>query len=292
VRIEPVAGCLYLVHGRAAGSFPFSHSVLVRDEQVVLIDTGCGIENLERLRGEYDIDYVINSHNHPDHSAGNWVFAGKPIHVPQEGYSTSGDMIALSERFTNKELAPHLRAFMRDPVGFADCSPTHSYASGAVFDFGRTRLQAVHTPGHSADHYCFYEPGEGILLSSDYDFTTFPWYGHRESDLADFRASMEKLRGLRPTLIVSSHRGIIGGDVDAEFEGYFARLEKRDERVLSLLDNGMTLGQLVDRAPIYGSFPYMEPVLRFWEGRMIEEHLRLLQEDGRVERHGDVYVRA
>ena len=289
--IEQVTDHIFLVHGQAAGRFPYSHSILIQDADVVLIDTGCGIENLKLLRDRYDVDCVVNSHTHPDHSAGNWVFAGKSIHVPAEGYSSSGDSNALSERFTNEELAPLLRGFMSDPVGFADCRPTDRYNNHTVFDFGETRLQAVHTPGHSIDHYCFYEPKQGVLLSFDYDFTTFPWYGHYESDLAAFKQSIVGLKALGPRVVVSSHGGIATGDIDAKFETIFTTLSERDERVLALLDDAKTLEQLVDRAPIYGSFPYIEPVLRFWEGRMIEEHLRLMEEDGRIKRCGETYVR-
>jgi glyoxylase-like metal-dependent hydrolase (beta-lactamase superfamily II) len=30
---------------------------------------------------------------------------------------------------------------------------------------GKTTLKPIYTPGHSKDHYCFYEPNEGILFS-------------------------------------------------------------------------------------------------------------------------------
>ena len=82
MKVEAVTDCIYLIKGENISNFPPSYSILILDENVVLIDTGCGIENLKQLKNEYNISYIINSHCHPDHSAGNWVFEGKHIHVP------------------------------------------------------------------------------------------------------------------------------------------------------------------------------------------------------------------
>jgi glyoxylase-like metal-dependent hydrolase (beta-lactamase superfamily II) len=292
VHLEPVAERIFLVRGQVKPSFPPSHSVLIRDEETVLIDTGCGIDLLEQLRDEYGVDYIINSHTHPDHSSGNWVFDGRPIHVPAEGFETSGDREAMGERFAKTELSPVLQGHMERVWGFKPCRPTHSYNGQTKFSFGRTSFELVHTPGHSNDHYCFFDPVEGILLSFDYDLTCFPWYGHVESDLPLFVDSVNRLRALSPKVVVTAHRGVVREDVDAEFDAYLGILDERGQRILSLLDRGGTLDQLVDRAPIYGSFPYIEPVMRFWEGQMILEHLRSLEAAGLVRRQGDLYLRA
>jgi len=174
---------LFLLPGKNNGRFPYSHSILILDEEVVLIDTGCGIGILQQLKKRFEIDQIINSHTHPDHSAGNWVFQGKPIHVPLEGFDTSGDVVALSKRFVNEKLARNWQRFAQETMGFQDCRPTRTYKEGQLFTFGETALRAIHTPGHTMDHYCFYEEEEGVLFSFDYDLTSFPWYGHRESNL-------------------------------------------------------------------------------------------------------------
>jgi glyoxylase-like metal-dependent hydrolase (beta-lactamase superfamily II) len=289
--VEPLTDRISLVHGTNEGVFPYSHSILVQDKEVVLIDTGCGIDNLSELTQEYHIDYVVNSHTHPDHSAGNWVLEGRPIHVPEEGFKTSGDAAALGERFVGRENAGVFQEFVREAMGFRNCRPTHVYNWQTVFDFGVTRLLPVHTPGHTVDHYCFFEPEERILFSFDYDLTPFPWYGHVESSLTEFRESLEKLRALSPDVIVSSHRGVITEDIDVEFDRYCERIDRRDDKLLSLLDREKTVAQLVEYAPIYGGFPYAEQLLRYWEEQMISKHLEKLAGEGRVEMHGEYYVR-
>ncbi|MDH5375586.1 MAG: MBL fold metallo-hydrolase [Candidatus Bathyarchaeota archaeon] len=258
--------------------------MLILDEEIVLIDTGCGIENLNQLRTEYDVSYVINSHTHPDHSAGNWVFKDRPIRVPEEGFDTSGNVVALSQRFVSEKLARFWQAFVKKHMGFKDCKPTSSYGRRTIFNFGKITLEPIYTPGHTKDHYCFYEKREGILFSFDYDLTSFPWYGHRESSIPEFRESVKKLKALSPRVAVSSHREIITENVGAEFDRFYKIIDERDEKILSLLESEKTINQLVECAPIYGNFPYAGSLLRYWEGQMIKKHLEQLEIDGRVKK--------
>jgi glyoxylase-like metal-dependent hydrolase (beta-lactamase superfamily II) len=77
---------LLLVKGTNEGRFPYSHSVVVEGQKgkAVLIDTGCGIKVLKELKSKLSFDYITNSHTHPDHSAGNWLFKDivRDIYVP------------------------------------------------------------------------------------------------------------------------------------------------------------------------------------------------------------------
>ena len=283
-KVEAITDHISLIYGKNNGRFPYSHSILILDKEIILIDTGCGIETLKQLKREYDVSYIINSHTHPDHSAGNWVFNDKPIYVPEEGIDTSGDAVALSERFVNKKLAPVWQKLAKKLMGFKDCSPTDSYNGRTTFNFGKITLEPIHTPGHTKDHYCFIEQRERILFSFDYDLTSFPWYGHSESSIPKFKKSVKKLKALSPKVVVSSHRGIITENIDAEFDQFYKIIDERNEKILSLLESEKTFDQLVECAPIYGGFPYAKSLLRYWEGQMIKKHLEQLEIDGKVKR--------
>jgi len=289
-RLEPITSNVSLIHGKRKGKFPYSHSILILDKSTVLIDTGCGLEILREIKKKYDLDFVINSHTHPDHSACNWMFSDKPIYVPKEGFDTSGNIIALSERFVSKGLAPIWRKFAENSMNFRNCKPTNNYNSKTIFKFGKTTFTPIHTPGHTQDHYCFYEEKKRILFSFDYDLTNFPWYGHRESNISEFRESVMKLRALLPEIVVSSHRGIITQDIDVEFADFHKIIDERSTRILSLLGEGMTLNQLVDIAPIYGAFPYAQPLLCYWERKMIKQHLEELEKQNKIIKQKNVYV--
>ncbi len=139
-----------MIVGTGRGHFPISHSFLVKDEVSALIDTGCGLELLKEIDRTYDIDLIINSHCHPDHSAGNWIFESIPVHAPAMGANSHGRLGPLSMRFfPGKPFAGRWRDWITRTMGFQDKEPSEYFEDGHVFDFGHLRLQDVHTPGHN-----------------------------------------------------------------------------------------------------------------------------------------------
>jgi glyoxylase-like metal-dependent hydrolase (beta-lactamase superfamily II) len=269
-----------LINGKNKGRFPFSHSILIEDDITALIDTGCGIDTLNQLKT--DVDLVINSHSHPDHTAGNWVFTSTPLMVPHEERAFNSKSTALSERYAGKWAAVW-RDFIFKTMHFRDAEPTHTFCNKDIIACGETALEAVHTPGHTVGHYCFFEHKNNILFSFDIDFTTFgPWYGHEESDIEQFKASVEGVKALNPEIVVSSHKGVITEDIAGEFERFVQVFQERDQRILIFLDKERTLKEIVDNALIYRDFSFHPVLLRYWEEMMVQKHLEGLIETGRV----------
>jgi len=289
--IEPVTNAISLIVGKKKGRFPWSHSFLIRGAETALIDTGCGIENPQALKTLHSVDYVINSHCHPDHSAGNWIFAGRPLHVPRESADSHGRMEPLSHRLMEPgKLAETWKDYVVEVMNFQDSFPTHFYRDGDEFDFVDIRLHAVHTPGHTADHYCFFEPEERILFSFDLDLTPFgPWYGHRESDLSQLRDSIRTMRELDPKVVVSSHREILTEGIHEEINRFEAVLTKREHQLMSFLEKGATFEDILATAPFYGSRPYQPELLAYWEGQMIRKHLDEMKEKGLITKQEGLY---
>jgi glyoxylase-like metal-dependent hydrolase (beta-lactamase superfamily II) len=290
--LEKIADSITLVRGNLNGRFPYSHSVVIEGpDGATLLDTGCGAKELEEARRAFPIRAVINSHGHPDHSAGNGRFDGSVvIHMPAEGIDTGGNIQALADRLAEPgELAAYWRDWVIKTMGFENRRPDRAYHEGSEFTFGDVRLVALHTPGHTADHYCLWEPDRRILFSFDYDLTPFgPWYGHRESDIGQFKRSIARLMELDIAILVSGHRGVITGGVREGLARFLAVFGTREATIAGLLEKGpMTLAEMEDAAPIYGSYPYAEPLLRYWEGQMIEKHLTELVEKGEVSRGPD-----
>lgn len=288
LQLLPITAEIFLVQGKNYGRFPYSHSILVVDspKEAVLIDTGCSIEILKELKEQFHIYRLINSHTHPDHSAGNWIFEDtvESIDVPVEGFSTSGNIIALSERFTNPELAKYWRQWVGTSgvMKFQECSPTVKYDENSKFSIGETTLLPIHTPGHTIDHYVLYEPTHKTLFSFDIDLTSFgPWYGHRESSITDYENSLKSIIDLEIKTLVSSHFGIIQNQIMEQILIFTQKIEERTGRIRRLLSKGITsLDELITIAPIYGNFPYAEPLLRYWEGEMIKKHIVEMQKRG------------
>ena len=289
IRLIPITDHLSLVQGRKNGRFPESHTFLIQDKTSALIDTGCGIDLLRSIRDTYPIDIVINSHAHMDHCAGNWIFDDRPLYAPVQGAESHGRLFELSHRFFESDsLADLWRSWVGKKMGFRDRVPSNFFDEGYVFDFGDLKLRTVHTPGHSADHYCLFEPEERILLSFDIDLTPFgPWFGNPESDLGALRNSFEIVRGLRPKLMATSHSDVLWNYTDKALDAYISILDSREKGLLKLLKGGATRKELVDAAPIYGHYPAVPELLRYFEGRMIDLQLEEMASRSLIEKRGE-----
>lgn len=288
-----VAPRIYLVQGENGGQFPFSHSILIRDDVTALIDTGCGIEQLRQLKERSRPDLVINSHAHPDHIPGNWVFDGLPLLVPRQSFHYTGRIDLVSERFTeSKERARQWRDYVREATGFQDALPTDAYDDGQRFDFGSVELVALHSPGHTCDSYSFLEPNLGLAFTFDMDLSPFgPWYGHPDSEIDEFEASLRRVCALKPRVVVTSHMGIITEDIEKRFEAYGGVIARREDRILDFLSRERTLEEMIEQPLIYGRYPFAPELLRRWEENMLRKHLHRLTQRGLVEETDNGYVR-
>jgi hydroxyacylglutathione hydrolase len=291
-QIIPVAGPVSLVAGLNNGNFPRCHGILIQDHETALIDPGCGREVLEPLRER--VDLVLNTHTHPDHTSGNYLFTGSDILVPIQARESAGDIVRLSQRFTQPgALADQWQDFVRGMIDFHEYTPTGFYEPDEEIKVGRTCINMLHVPGHTVDHCCLYLPDHDLLISADVDFTVFgPWYGHRESDLALFRQSLAELSRLSPKITISSHREPLTCGFHDALQAFTAVLEKRAALILKMIQREQNLSQLVDQAPIYRRFPFAENLMRFWEGRMIEQHLDELIAKGKARRTANGFIAA
>jgi endoribonuclease LACTB2 len=280
---------LLLIRGNNRGRFPMSHVFVVQDRVSALIDTGCGLDLLDRVTKTFRVDLIINSHGHPDHSAGNWMCPGVPLYAPRLGADSHGRLVPLSRRFIGSGgLEAHWREWIKQVMGFRDREPSHYFDHGHVFDFGKLRLHAIHTPGHTSDHFCLYEPENRILLSFDMDLTPFgPWYGNLESSLTEFRQSLADIRALDPLVIASGHADVVTEHVAESVDAYASVLDRRSETLKALLERTPTRAELLKAAPIYGHHPFEPEILQFFEARMIDLHLEELIGQGIVQSEGE-----
>ena len=180
----------------------------------------------EVLRAAGTVSTVLVTHHHEDHAEGALSFASR------------ADAPLYAWRLTGAE---RLRDGARFPVS------------------GSAALEAVHTPGHSADHVAFVERGEGALFTGDAVVgrgTSF--LDPPDGDLTAYLASLHTMADLRPRTIYPGHGPVV---VDAPV----ARVE----------------ADLVAR--IYDDYPAEVHALA---GRSVTAHLQKLQREGRVRAEG------
>jgi glyoxylase-like metal-dependent hydrolase (beta-lactamase superfamily II) len=84
--------------------------------------------------------------------------------------------------------------------GFIGAQPTRRLDEADVIRLGRRDWVAVHTPGHTADHLCLWDPNDGILFSGDHVLPTITPHisglGPTDDSLADYLDALDHVAEL------------------------------------------------------------------------------------------------
>ena len=103
---------------------------------------------------------------------------------------------------------------------------------------GSTTLTALHTPGHAPDHFCFLDVATGDVYCGDLARRggTIVVPASAGGDLAQYLASLRRIRALQPRRLLPGH-GPIVLDPAALIDDY---LQHRAEREAQVLDAAAT----------------------------------------------------
>ncbi len=156
-------------------------------------------------------------------------------------------------------------------------APGLDVREGSLLDAGGgARLQALHTPGHSPESFCYYLADEGVLFSGDTILGSTTTSVH---DLADYMQSLERLRSL-PNLrvICPGHGPLIHNPVET-IADYISHRNQREQQIVEVLSSGeaLTSWQIMER--IYTD---VNPRLRRAADGNVRSHLGKLAKEGRV----------
>jgi len=207
----------------------WSRVYLIEDERLTLVDAGLpwGVKKIVAYirsigRREEEIDTVLMTHSHPDHSGGappirDLTGAGILAHA-RDTKSEDGNGASLSFMgiFGSTGLAiPFLqRAPVKWIIEEGDVLPMH----GGV--------RVIHTPGHTPGSVCFLLEDEGVLFSGDTLFSNgegvsrsvpFPGYNRDE-----YRMSLERLAGLEFEVLCGGHGRVLNGGASDRFRDLLA----------------------------------------------------------------------
>jgi glyoxylase-like metal-dependent hydrolase (beta-lactamase superfamily II) len=215
---------------------------------LVVIDPGpdddAHLAALNGRIGAATVGVILVTHSHPDH-------------------------LPLAERLASA----HHAAVLRYP-GLADQE---------VVRIGALNMTALHTPGHSADHLCFWLGGDRALFTGDLilgrgsSMITYP-----EGDVAAYLRSLDKVAALRPRLLFPGHWDPVD-DAMGKIEEYRAHRLAREAQVLAEVRRGAgTAPQLTRR--VYGE---LDDQLMFAAEMTMRAHLRKLVDDSAIRSSGE-----
>lgn len=278
----------YLIIGQNNGTFPYSNSLLIVDEEIVLIDSGIGDEKIGFFKD--DVDILINSHYHIDHILGNHLFSELWIVEEEKEVTGSFENYKRFAGISGTIIEDNWLEWFHQYFKFHASSPTRTFKPNEVFKFGETEWRAVHTPGHSPGHCCFYEPNKRIMFSSDLDLTSFgPWYGNPNANLPDFIESIKKLSNFKMDVIATSHTLPLLENIPEALEDYLNIIYKREERIVEILEKEKSVQELEAYNIIYKEEQKEYKAFGWFAQNMLNKHLDRLMDSKKVVKIGDKY---
>lgn len=241
----------------------FTTIYLVGRDQVLTIDSG---EDMDRyrwmLRGylaateKAEIGISCVTHHHADHSANlRWLRDefGADVRVLEQGIP-----------------------LLRDRLPETGVSPIHDGSEFGPSD--DVRLEAIHTPGHSADSVCFYLESEGVLFTGD---TILGASSTTINDLGAYLSSLSHLRDLPNLRLLCPGHGPVIEDPVAYIDAYISGRHERERQILDALAQTPEMTTWAIMELIYAD-RNLGPRLRRAADRQVNTHLRKLEREGRV----------
>ncbi len=280
---------------------------LIVDDPITLVDTGPKTDEaiaaltfqLSNLGFQLaDIKRIILTHTHEDHCglAGFLQQAsGARVYVHEwEAKNLTGQGRTrvhphLLERAgappaENEQMAGHYAKVKSYADAVADITP---YRDDHEFIFAAGSLRVIHTPGHTPGSCCLLREATRLVLAGDTilkNITPNPVLNPDPRDssrrfpaLKNYLASLERIRGLAPTMLKTSH-----GDDVIDYEEYLSRLlrhvNERQNKVVNLVPeagiNGHELSFLL--------FPKVKDMTRFLAVSESIAHLDLAVVEGKL----------
>lgn len=280
----------------ASGGNGSNHPIFVNDNDVVLVDdagtpqaTRDLLEDL-KLITDKPVRYVVNTHFHLDHTAGNQVFGPEVAIIAHESVRTA----LLSP--TVLERNPYLRDVQRNaalieslPKQIADeqdagkkaalekqladaqslreqvkeiklTPPNVTFTTKLVLYDGSREIQLLFLGrGHTAGDIVVYLPKERILCSGDLVTSNVAYMG--DAFFSDWVATLDELKKLDFTLLLPGHGRPMEGNAQATaFQGYLTDLMKQVGALRSQGVSPEDAAKRVDLTAYQKSFPSIQGV--------------------------------
>jgi len=212
------------------GPFTFKGTVsyIIGRGKVAILDPGPNDDShvaaiLDAVRGE-TVTHVLVTHTHRDHSPA----------VPKIKVATGATVYAEGPHRPARPLNVG-EAVRLDASADLDFRPDIALADGEVVSGGGWSIEAVATPGHTANHMAFALKEADLLFSGDH---VMAWsttiVGPPDGAMSDYMASLQKLRRRGESIYLPGHGGAVR-DAPRFVQQLIRHREKREAAILRRL---------------------------------------------------------
>ena len=244
--------------GRMTG--PGTNCYLVGRRNIAVIDPGPAIDShideILQTCGNA-LKWVVVTHTHPDHSPAARIIADKTgaqligCVLPDDGHQDTSFAVE------------------------------KNVAQGDILKTEEFTLEAVHTPGHVANHYCFFLHEEGMLFSGDHimngsSVVIIPPAG----DMADYLSSTELLSNY-PIVSIAPGHGDLMGEPERVLKNIVRHRVIREKKIMRVLKElgEASLDELLP--PVYDD---VDPALLKMARLSLWAHVLKLEHEGKAEK--------
>jgi len=281
------------------GKYPQSNSVLIDDNIRAIIDPASNEDKLLSIHRDRPIEVIINSHGHEDHILYNFLFPDAQLWVHKLDADVFKDIDVFTHQFfppdeMDKKTTAAWTQFLTEVVKYQPKEPNRLLVDEEILEFGQTRVQVLHTPGHTAGHLSFHFLDERVIFLADLDLVKFgPYYGDNASSIDSTIKSLQRLAKIDADVYLVSHgkEGIMDGD-PAHIQRYLDVIYQREEKLLAFLASGpKTLPEITAHGIIYGGHRLANGAwdLSKSERSMMQKHLDRLERLGSVKNENGTY---
>jgi len=276
-RVEEVVPGVRRLLANNPSPFTFKGTVsyIIGRDRVAIVDPGPLDEAhiaalLDAVRGE-TVTHIFVTHTHHDHSPA----------VPRIKAATGATVLAegphRAARPLNVGEAPRAEA-----SNDTDFRPDRALADGEVVTGAGWSIEAVATPGHTANHMAFAFKEANLLFSGDHVMAwSTPVVAPPDGSMSDYMASLDKLARRTEPVYLPGHGGAVR-NAPRFVQHYIRHRRGREDAILHRLGKGEADIPSLVRAIYIGLDPRLVPAA----GRSVLAHLEDLAARGRVATEG------